>query len=1031
MADAPKLTTEDLLYEGVPKINAAIDNANQALKNSDTATVTASEAVGSANEAMGKSNQAIENANEALNRSNAATLTSNEAIGNANESLGKSNIALDKASSVQKQFLDSTYPILHKVIDGDSTADLEGVLKFYYCKNESLKDIDTIFVNNKIVVSKILPEEYIENGMKFSCYERYNLQDLDFNNLFIKEFGVDTARVHIERKGSYRTDVNKYNVISESNKFLAEMQLNFNDNPNSYIGYHDSAKAIEFKVLKVDVIGAGFAWDSNGIKSYMKSLPDFNFYIRLSNGTSIPYNVEPIYVTQGSNIVVSRLNTTILGLNYFVKEESKNQLNYNDIYSYTKYETTIKNTIGINYINKQIKIYASFKQGECLNENCIVVKDSTGKVVPHQWEDDRFVNFKYDKNMGRYSDGSLKDGYIWIIDNVLANEVKKYTVLVFKVEVSNLPVSVQHNKTSNEITFISDICSLKFAKTNKFLMNEILVNGITHGYYQDPSYKPTLDSTKTVRSDVNISPSSYEIHGSGVIFKEFIVTLSYADFFDIILKTRIYKNGIMQINQFFKATRDILKTECYGVFNRLNITTKNDFNTVTDKVLKVSWKDGTIKTLHVTYSHGDVPRDDLTRPTYPVMGVILAYPTDKLFRVISGWQYGTNGTTFDIPNGEVFSSGMEINWAGINDTNDTFENETDRVFNGLVGRITNQTKFKIKSDILKLITDSIYNIGTDYDDKKEGSSFSAFYPSFLGRIALWKMLSISTLEKISADYKVLINKDYESGDTEALWSKYKAGTLPLQFTSRIFPVAWYLIREFKKLGNQNEVTYYTNLIKAYAEMVCRSFEELGYVGLYYGRGYNSNATGAAMRALAQGIVLDPSNTRWKNAYSGLIPKFKEHIPLKNAVLDSVGQNLSMSHYIHYASYAIFEYVKSIELMNVQPLLDAISYPFGATSAYGAVKEQEYCISSSRRGAGHTNAYIIYTLIKEDSISSLAQARKMLERSSEQNKPEGGQEFPLESWKQDSQQYEGVIPFELQVLAECMYLLLDQNIRTNY
>jgi len=32
MADAPKLTTEDLLYEGVPKINAAIDNANEALK---------------------------------------------------------------------------------------------------------------------------------------------------------------------------------------------------------------------------------------------------------------------------------------------------------------------------------------------------------------------------------------------------------------------------------------------------------------------------------------------------------------------------------------------------------------------------------------------------------------------------------------------------------------------------------------------------------------------------------------------------------------------------------------------------------------------------------------------------------------------------------------------------------------------------------------------------------------------------------------------------------------------------------------
>ncbi|WP_163262120.1 right-handed parallel beta-helix repeat-containing protein [Bacillus paranthracis] len=40
MADAPKLTTEDLLYEGVPKINAAIDNANEALKVASTGPIS-------------------------------------------------------------------------------------------------------------------------------------------------------------------------------------------------------------------------------------------------------------------------------------------------------------------------------------------------------------------------------------------------------------------------------------------------------------------------------------------------------------------------------------------------------------------------------------------------------------------------------------------------------------------------------------------------------------------------------------------------------------------------------------------------------------------------------------------------------------------------------------------------------------------------------------------------------------------------------------------------------------------------------
>lgn len=919
----------------------------------------------------------------------------------------------------------SVYRYLSDILNETKMINSDGVLKIVNIRNNSETKIDEVSIGN-VFSKNILPAEYIIDNTMYSLYEKHNLKDYNFSTANMATIGISHARAQLAISGQYNKDVNTYNVISESEKFVSEKQVNFATNNSNYIGFHASGY-LELGVLKVDVEAAGYSWDAAGIRAYLNGLTNFVFYIRKISYTTS--KIDPLFVKAGI-ITISKNSNTDVTLNLFTNDIT----NSFEKYSFIKYLATVENTIGIEYTNKQIRLYASFDIGECKNERCIIVQDEDGNIIPHQWEDDRFVNYQYDKNMGRYSDGSLKDGYIWIIDTISANVTKKYTIYVYKNEVSTIASSITHKETFEKVVLSAPNIELTFNNSSKFLLDSVKSGNYTISTLQDPAYKTSLSVTSYFRNDSNVKVKNYSIEGVGTVFKDMVLTLVYDGFFEVTLKTRLFANGIIRIEQIFRSLRVILGNEFYGIHNRFNITVgEAQFTVVRNKVYKGSYSNGSLQnSIHILYAQGDMPRtsDYQNLPNYPVFGAILEnHPTAGIYKFVTGWEYKENSTLYNIPQNEVFVSGMEINLTGFSDT---LSNETDRAFNELVGRLTNETRIKIKSDILKLISENVYNVNTNYEEIKKGSQMGYYYPAFMGRIALWKMYNMYSLDDISTDYKTWINTLFGGGDVEIMWTKYKNRTFPLQHTSRAFPVAEYLLKEYTALGNQNEVTYYTNLLKAYAEVLCRAVEETGFTGLYYNDGYNSNGTAAGLRGLSVGIKLDPSNTRWIDAYNTNKAKFNDFIAFKNYITDGPNQNISINQYIHYVVYTYFDYLIANENMKEDPDLNLVSYPFVASNAYGAVKEQEYCISSSRRGAGHTIAYITYLLVKKDTPSTLEQAKRMLERLIEQNKPEGGHEHPLESWPPNpEQQYEGVVPFELQVLTELMYFLLDQNVRTNF
>lgn len=916
---------------------------------------------------------------------------------------------------------------------GGSVKD-NGILKVSSAQNNAELATDNIFVN-EVFIANLLPSEYIFDGKKYSLYERRRLKDYNFSAATVDQMTTDTARVRISISGSYSLDPSMYNIISESTKFVSKKQVDSSSTLTNYILLHQSS-TLEFRVLRNDTLAGGYNWDVAGIRAYMQGLTDFIFHIRKSSYVSTGIEVPTVFAKAGEIVNISKLSTTTA-----IMDAYTDVLVISGDYSYKKFEASVKNAIGIDYVNKPIKLYASFAAGECLNENCIIVKTSLGTVVPHQWESDRFVNYKYDKDMGRYPDGSLKDGYIWISDNLPAGASKTYEIYVYPIEVVHHAASVLSLETFNSTTKANDVTlqtapiSLAFRSANKYLAQTVTVNGSSLVYEQNPAYNLTLGNTTYVKTDTNAQATGYSVEGSGVVFKDITVTIAYSNMFDLVIKTRMFKSGLIQEQQYFKAKRQILSTELYGVFHRTNLTvgTGTSFTSYGTTLYGGTWLNGDLRnSVHILFNVADKPRGSSGTPLYPAVGVIATDTTRPEVRwFITGWRYQSGDTTYAIPKGQVFTSGMEINLIGVADAS---TNEIARSFNPLVGRITDSTRYRLKSDILGLIIENISNTGMDFDEKSEGKPFDAFYPSFLNRLALWKLFGLRTLDEISNDYKALINSKFGGNNVETMFTMYKTSGsgFTLDLTARVFPVAEYLLAEYEKLSDAAEVTYYSDLIKAYAEVLCRAVEQTGGTGLTYSSSLNSNGVTSGLRGLSQGIKLDPTNTRWITAYTTNYAHLASFMLIKNICTDSAGAgaNVTLNHYIPYTAYTYFELAKALENMSATPTFDLSVYPFTASSAYGAISEQEYCVSSNRRGT-MTYAYVVYLMIKENTTSSLAHAKRLMERIIELNKPRGGHEFPLEDWDNPTSEYDTAVSIELQVLGETLFYLLGSSVKLTF
>ncbi|WP_226035589.1 hypothetical protein [Aquibacillus saliphilus] len=705
-------------------------------------------------------------------------------------------------------------------------------------------------------------------------------------------------------------------------------------------------------------------------------------------------------------------------------EKIKQKLEIDNYQHLKKYTVEVRNKTSVNYTNKQTQINTKFPIGLVKNEKCLVVRDSSGNIIPHQWEDDRDVKLSYDSNRGRYSDGSLKAGYIWIESSILAGASAVFEVVVYPDEVSEHSQVVTGSVDETDVTLDNGTILMSFPESKFYELQEINNNG---------NIEKMLNRIQIGYSGVNylVAATNYrnvstEINGSGVIYKEFKgVNMFFKDGIDlwqVTYRTRLFKNGIIKQRVDFKNMKDLLASEVTNAMNRFAFT---GTHTLAGGVTQTSWTQNTTKRTAVIVSAvGDEPRGGNDIPTiYAHAQIVANSPLSGDFEMLAGFK--SNNNTADITSGRTYTSQYEINMVGV----DTAQNELTRSLNTLIGSITDKMPITLKNDILQKTGQVTKHLLDYYYDRYGNTPVNGLHPPTAAKLGLHKLYGDYTLDELSAEYKNTLSTLYGEITIASLWDQRKVDAFSLDIAGRLFPLAYEFYKEYTKLNNQTEVNFYEGIIEAYTEMLCSSYEQQGFIGLVYTTGNNSNANAMGLHGIALGLkvkdIAYANYTRWLNIYDANLVIFQEFIRGENILVDLKTQGLSVANYYHYALFAMYEYSRACDLMGSEPILDLTSYGMTGASAYGGLKEEQYCVSSARRGTHLTYSYLAYLLTKSGGVSEKEQSNAVLEHLINQNKPLAGTEFPLDNFWNPTSTENGSICITTQSFGSLIDYLINK------
>ena len=840
------------------------------------------------------------------------------------------------------------------------------------------------------------------------------------------------------RSKAYGIDVRE--TLAQMTEMTIQLGVNMGLSPDEALKWarklQESVSQSEFDSWVATLLDGGPSIFMNTLSELQSTYPNG------APGVALVRETDPakIYVWNGSSwedfgdyqgITVSDGSVSFESLDDELQSTLTKEFLANDDYDFSSYQVVIKNKTDVSYSNEPIKIYASFSNGECKNEESIVVLDESDNVVPHQWEDDRDVNLKYDKNHGRYYDGSLKNGYIWITDSITASSSKVYTVRIYPKEVNtNLTPIINSTVNENGYVFSSVNLEAHFLKNSKYILDGITVNSTGTDFKQRPAIKGVGITYYLTNVLESVSVVSTKITGSGVVYKEFEVVNRFLDWLDVKINTRFYVNGLIKQDVTFNTLKSFTQGTLLGLHNRLAIKPNATVDKSSTDLTFASWASGSkTKFILASNTHGDIPRGAgggvQNIPAFSQLTT--GSPSAGFEEILTGWN--TSGShTYTIESGTVFYSTILANLSGVTGSNEEIKK---RAMNILNGRLTSQTETELKTEILDMTAKQIRHLYNDFTSKVNASNISAFNPPVGAKLALLKYYGIGDLDSISSDYKSIILNLYGDVTPENLWALRQSDGFSLDTAGRVFPIALTLLDLFTESNDAEEITYYKNIIESYADMLSKSFEQSGYVGLLLENGYNSNSTAMGLRGLSIGMRVfgvDYSEGRWNTAYNAILTAFNDFIKIGNFAVDWNTYNLSTNHYISYAAFTNYEFARACENLQSAPFYDVTAYPILTSSAYGSIQEQKYCISSSRRGLALTSAYVIYLSISKGTVSDLAQSKSILNRLDEQNYPAGGQQFPLENWWNPSSGYDSNASITMQVLSDLVLKLIDENIK---
>ena len=336
------------------------------------------------------------------------------------------------------------------------------------------------------------------------------------------------------------------------------------------------------------------------------------------------------------------------------------------------------------------------------------------------------------------------------------------------------------------------------------------------------------------------------------------------------------------------------------------------------------------------------------------------------------------------------------------------------------GIIESMARRKLSSDILEYV----YARSLYWDGIFDDNGISKDQNTYATHLCLLKY-DVSrkfTFEQIYANFKSYI--DTKFGGASNLGNAYNNNVLILQFASRAtLPNILWLYKAAVEAGDVAKQTEMKTAAYSLAVAMRNSYNSRGFVTLIANQTTaNSNSNATALRALAIAIHLGTdTDGSFAAALAGLESVLKTNYALNaNILTENVNGSLSANQYLHYSMYAFHDYFRACVMLKRPLVVDMTTYIMTALSGYGALREQEFCISNSRKGSSLTYAYYISMLNTLGGLSGQNACRAVLYHLLEQMNPDNSMPRPRDNWPPNlNTGAASPVPFELQALSEIL------------
>lgn len=726
--------------------------------------------------------------------------------------------------------------------------------------------------------------------------------------------------------------------------------------------YDDSANNKQFKHIafydesEKYVGGVDF---SDSMVEHIADVPtNANYALVFTHSDSIKPTVK--VTTKSSGIIgdIDTLNEDIVAINAKIEDFENSTENPNTkIHSYSTYVRNPTNIGG----KTPIQIICRFKYGEVKSPSNLRVRDNEGNYYPCQWEDVSSVNPAVDFVNGRWSDGSLRSGKLWLIANLPANKLSTFYIDILQED-------------QNVVQTVFYDASRLYCSKKSFILD---TNGFNGSYY------PCIMDNKTGNT-INIHKSSdiknkqITTEGNGVVYLDYTVRFHYKNLL-FVEKYRMFYNGELYVHIYCTALENV---SCYSIHID-SYTPDKELSYVNKTVTYVKYRNSDVQTLVSLIS---ISMDNLRAGNYSVL--------PSYFSVINNHFYTGFRANGDI---EIFKKGLSISFY-FKEANSPIDNYHYLQYLEPTGCMTNTpygfNKVKIKNTCKSILL-STYAVMERMVSETNKTLICHNVPSVIMRgIECYNGFKLIDSSKyFKADIKEILGTEIITLDIiKEQWNNSNIG---FQHLNRFIPFAYNI---WLYLEDDSEKEYYHNLLQCYGDFVSWVYETYNNIPLTKDNVVNSNSLASGLLALGMAYKVT-GNEKYKTLYTSVEKTYmtEPYNVMGYMDNDADGASVSLHRNLHYQAYSRFTYLLSKYVIQEDnyPNLDVASTILMGIDSDGNPLDQEYTCSDSRRGSVQTLAYIIGVLCGTPELDYQSQLGEIcVERLKECFNGNNTEKFPI-------------------------------------